>query len=100
MRRTTWKAAMAAGATGVLVLTGCGGGSGAGGPEAADVQLGATATAGRPQKLFDGPFGGERPDNWDVSGNGREFVMVVRPEGRIQQATLRVLVNWLSRLPD
>jgi multiple sugar transport system substrate-binding protein len=39
MRRTTWKAAVAAGATGVLVLTGCGGGSGAGGPEAADVEF-------------------------------------------------------------
>ena len=34
MRRITWKAAMAASFTGALVLSGCGGGSGAGGPAA------------------------------------------------------------------
>jgi multiple sugar transport system substrate-binding protein len=37
MRRTTWRAAMAAGVTGALVLTGCGGGTGAGGPAAEGV---------------------------------------------------------------
>src|SRR5918994_1184989 len=34
MRRISWSAAVAAGMTGALVLTGCGGGSGAGGPSA------------------------------------------------------------------
>jgi multiple sugar transport system substrate-binding protein len=34
MRRISWKAALATGLTGALVLTGCGGGSGAGGPSA------------------------------------------------------------------
>jgi serine/threonine-protein kinase len=65
-----------------------------------DVRLGDTATAGRPRQLFEGPFDWERPDNWDVSPDGRGFVMVQRQEGRIRQATLRVVVNWTEQLPD
>ena len=34
MRRTTWTAALAAGVTSALVLTGCGGGQGVGGTSA------------------------------------------------------------------
>jgi eukaryotic-like serine/threonine-protein kinase len=64
----------------------------------ADVRLGDTATASRPRQLFEGPFDWERPDNWDVSADGRGFIMVLRQEGRIRQATLRVVVNWTGQL--
>jgi multiple sugar transport system substrate-binding protein len=47
MRRITWSAAMAVGMTGALVLTGCGGGQGAGGP--------ATPDAGEFTGEYDGP---------------------------------------------
>src|SRR5687768_6933867 len=47
MRRMSWSAAVAAGMTGALVLTGCGGGSGAGGP--------AAEGAGEFSEEYDGP---------------------------------------------
>lgn len=65
----------------------------------ADVQLTNTAAASRPRSLFKGPFGLERPDNWDVASDARTLTMVMRPEGRIHQATLRVVVNWTEQLP-
>ena len=65
---------------------------------AVDVRLGDTASVSRPRQLFEGPFDWDRPDNWDVSPDGRGFIMVLREEGRIRQATLRVVVNWTGQL--
>lgn len=39
MSRISWTTVLAAGVTGAMVLTGCGGGSGAGGPEQAEVEF-------------------------------------------------------------
>jgi Tol biopolymer transport system component len=64
----------------------------------ADMRLGGTAIAGRPRQLFEGPFDWERQDNWDVAPDGGGFVMVMRQEGRVRQATLRVVVNWAEQL--
>ena len=63
---------------------------------AVEIQLGDTGTAGRPRPLFEGPFEWDRADNWDVSPDGRGFVMVLRE--RATPATLRVVVNWTEQL--
>jgi hypothetical protein len=61
---------------------------------AVDVQAGSSLTLGQPRELFAGrfeAFGGSFWSNYDVSPDGREFLMI-----EVQQSTprLNVVLNW------
>ena len=64
------------------------------------VAAGPTLGFGPPQRLFERQYmldpGGNLP-NYDVSSDGRRFVMLQSAERPIE---LRVVLNWLTRVRD
>jgi serine/threonine-protein kinase len=51
----------------------------------------------RPRKVLDRPYVWERIGDFDITPNGTRFVFVRRGAEFSPPATLRVLVNWLTR---
>jgi Tol biopolymer transport system component len=67
------------------------------------VEAGADVELGRPEVLFEGSFfGGVIPfgRSYDVSSDGRRFLMVRRPERGEGLHTLTVVLNWLAELKE
>jgi eukaryotic-like serine/threonine-protein kinase len=68
---------------------------------AVDVQFGSTFSASKPRLLFEQPgYGADEPlREWDISLDGRRFLMVKMEEGRPQPVTEMILVqNWFEEL--
>ena len=53
--------------------------------------------AGRPRKLFEGPYVWDRIGNFDITPDGARFVLVRRGAESTPPATLRVLLNSLAQ---
>ncbi|UCF41130.1 MAG: protein kinase [Gemmatimonadota bacterium] len=70
---------------------------------AVSVEAGPTVELGRPEVLFQGPFFGAAMRfgrSYDVSPDGRRFLMVRRPERGDGLQTLTVVLNWLDELKE
>jgi eukaryotic-like serine/threonine-protein kinase len=68
---------------------------------AVDVQTGASFSAGKPRLLFEQPAysNGGPIRSWDISPDGRRFLMVLMGESKPQPATEMILVqNWFEEL--
>jgi Tol biopolymer transport system component len=67
---------------------------------AVDVQLAPTFSAGKPKKLFDGPY--ERSNalwaNYDASPDGQHLLMVRRETPPSSVTRINVVLNWLDDL--
>ena len=62
-----------------------------------DVALaGTSARIGRPQKVFEGDYLEWSGANYDVSADGKQFIMVRTANANMH--TLSVRVNWKSEL--
>jgi len=57
-----------------------------------------TFSAGKPQVLFESPYDTAPDANYDVTSDGRRFLMVetVEPEAPVTQ--LNVVLNWSEEL--
>ena len=68
---------------------------------AVPVLLGARFDAGAPVELFSGPFqrGGARSTNtYDVSPDGRRFLMIREPEDSATEDQIHLVFNWFEEL--
>jgi eukaryotic-like serine/threonine-protein kinase len=66
---------------------------------AVDIQLGqGPPEIGLPRKVLDGPYVLERLGNYDITPDGRRFVLVRRRGDSDPTATLRVVLNWTAAL--
>jgi Tol biopolymer transport system component len=59
-----------------------------------------TFTAGRPTRLFQGPYVGALPfgRDYDIAPDGERFLMVRQPVGGEVLTNLNVIVNWFAEL--
>ena len=66
---------------------------------AVDITTDPTFAAGKPRLLFEGRYqqGGSRA-NYDVTPDGKRFVMVYAPERESAPAHLNVVINWFEDL--
>ena len=60
-----------------------------------DVTLQPTFAASKPRMLFEGPYIGALPANFDVSQDGQRFVMVMPSK---QSPRLEMVLNWTEEL--
>ena len=67
---------------------------------AVDIELTPAFSAGRPRKLFDGPY--ERSvalwANYDASPDGQRLLMVRRENPSPPATHINVVLNWLEEL--
>ena len=64
-------------------------------PFAAEINAtGSAFQSGTPKRLFDAPFNG----NWDVTGDGKRFLMTVAPKQQNGQTPITVILNWQADL--
>jgi hypothetical protein len=57
----------------------------------------ATFSTGKPQFLFDGPFDTTQNFNFDISPDGRYFVMV-EADPEATPSRLQIVLNWLEEV--
>jgi Tol biopolymer transport system component len=65
---------------------------------AADISTEPVFHASTPKKLFEGSYDWDRSCNYDVSPDGKRFVMIKPAGGDMQTREMRVIVNWFEAL--
>jgi Tol biopolymer transport system component len=58
---------------------------------------GADFVAGKPRLLFDGPFDTSQDINFDISPDGKRFVMV-EADPDAKPTKINVVINWIEEL--
>ncbi|MFQ5768690.1 MAG: hypothetical protein ACE5ID_12020 [Acidobacteriota bacterium] len=70
---------------------------------AAPVSTEGTFRPGAPRELFLGPYegllGGQGDPSYDVSADGRRFLLVQSPQLQETQPTLGMILNWRPARP-